>query len=234
MNVQVVGVITARGGSKGIPGKNLRPLCGKPLLQYTVESALAAERLSRVIVSTDDDAIADLARRCGAEAPFLRPASLAQDDTPTLPVLQHAANWLIAQGEPLDAICLLQPTCPVRPPGLIDECIRKLIESGADSVVTMSPVPDKYHPYWTYLETADGFLKLTTGADSPTPRRQDLPPAFHRDGAVYVTRRDVLLEQSSLYGNRVAGVITDASMKVNIDTWDDWRRAEEVIGGIAT
>jgi CMP-N-acetylneuraminic acid synthetase len=229
--MRVVAVITARGGSKGVPGKNLRELCGKPLIAYTIESALEAKRLARVIVSTDDDAIAEMSQRLGADVPFMRPASLAEDRSPTLPVLQHAVRWLTEHDEPADAICLLQPTCPLRRPGLIDECIEKLETTGADSVVTMSPLPLEFHPYWTYLPSDDGTFRLLTGERDPIPRRQDLPPAYHRDGSVYLTRSDVLLG-GSLYGDRLAGVVTDPATRINIDTWDDWRHAESILGSL--
>src|SRR5438128_2514535 len=115
-----LGVIPARGGSQGIPRKNLAPVLGKPLLAYTAEAALAARRLSRVILSTDDEEIADIGRRYGLEVPFLRPAELAKDDTRTLPVLQHAVRWMEARGARFDSICLLEPTSPVRGPEDID------------------------------------------------------------------------------------------------------------------
>src|SRR6266542_734123 len=128
---RVLGIITARGGSKGIPRKNIRVLAGKPLLQYTAEAALGAKRLSRVILSTEDEEIAEVGRRCGIEVPFMRPLELAQDDTPTLPVLQHAVRTLEGAGVRYDAICLLQPTVPLRPSHAIDACIQLLSESGA-------------------------------------------------------------------------------------------------------
>src|SRR2546423_8592254 len=109
---RVLGIITARGGSKGIPRKNIRFLGAKPLLQYTAEAALSAKRLTRVILSTEDQEIADVGRKCGLDVPFMRPAELALDSTPTLPVLQHAVRELEAAGNRYDAICLLQPTNP--------------------------------------------------------------------------------------------------------------------------
>lgn len=229
--MRVVAVITARGGSKGVPGKNLKELCGKPLLAYSIESALRAKRIDRVLVSTDDETIAELGRRHGAEVPFLRPASLAEDRTPTLPVLQHAVRWLMEHDAPADAVCLLQPTCPLRREGLIDECIEKLEATGADSVVTLCPVPAEYHPYWTYLPADDGCYRLLTGEQDPIPRRQELPPAYHRDGSVYVTRTATVLA-GSLYGARMAGVVNDPATRINIDTWDDWRHAETVLRGL--
>ena len=113
----VVGIVPARGGSKGIPRKNIAPLLGKPLLAYTAEAALAARRLARVILSTDDDEIAEVGRRCGLEVLFMRPPELARDDTPMLPVVQHAVRWLEERGDRYDAVCLLQPTNPLRRPG---------------------------------------------------------------------------------------------------------------------
>ncbi|MCI0730285.1 MAG: acylneuraminate cytidylyltransferase family protein, partial [Chloroflexi bacterium] len=143
--MRVLGLIPARGGSKGVPRKNIRLLCGKPLLQYTAESALAARRLSRVILSTEDEEIAEVGRRCGLDVPFLRPAELAQDDTAALPVVQHALRWLEAQGEWFDAICFLQPTCPLRRAEDIDACITLLEERNADTVVSVLAVPLQYN-----------------------------------------------------------------------------------------
>lgn len=225
----VLGVITARGGSKGIPRKNLRVLCGKPLLQYTAEAALTASRLSQVILSTEDEEIAEVGRRCGLHVPFLRPMQLAQDDTPTLPVLRHAVSWMENQGSYFDAVCLLQPTNPLRRAGEIDACIERLQVGGADAVVTILPVPAEYNPHWVYFQDQSGSLRLSTGETSPRPRRQDLPPAFHREGSVYVTRRDVLMNENSLYGKRLEGYLLQSGEKVNIDTPEDLARAETLL-----
>lgn len=226
--MRVLGVIPARGGSRGIPRKNIRLLCGKPLLQYTADVALIARRLSRVILSTEDKEIADLGTKCGLDAPFLRPAELARDETPTLPVLQHAVAWLEERGEIYDAICLLQPTNPLRRAEEIDGCIELLEQTGADSVVTVLPVPPEYNPHWVYFEK-DMMLYLSTGEASPIPRRQDLPAAFHRSGSVYVMRRAVLMDQNSLFGRRLAGYRVDPAESVNIDTPADWQRAEQLL-----
>src|SRR5690606_26912718 len=171
--MRVLGLIPARGGSKGIPRKNIRLLCGKPLLQYTVEAALGAVRLTRIILSTDDEEIAEVGRACGVEIPFLRPAELARDDTPTLPVVKHAVQWLETRGEYFDAICLLQPTNPLRRSEDIDNCIDLLERSHADAVVSVAPVPVKYNPHWVYFQGEDGLLHLSTGEAAPIPRRQD-------------------------------------------------------------
>lgn len=225
--MRVLGIVPARGGSKGIPGKNVRPLGGKPLLAWTAESALAACRLSRVVLTTDDETIAEVGRACGLEVPFLRPAELARDDTPTLPVLQHAVAELERAGDRFDAVCLLQPTSPFRRAGDIDGCI-ELLETGLDAVVSVLPVPPEHNPHWVYFRDGAGLLRLATGEEQPIPRRQELPPAFHRDGAVYVTRRDVLMKGNSLYGKRLGGFLADAR-SVNLDTPADWERAEKLV-----
>lgn len=227
--MRVLGLIPARGGSKGIPRKNVRLLGGRPLLAWTVDAALAARRLTRVILSTDDREIADVGRALGVEVPFMRPAELARDDTPMLPVVQHALLSLEERGDRFDAVCLLQPTNPLRTAADVDACIDLLEHSGADAVMTILPVPHEYNPHWVYFQDGDGVLRLATGLDSPIPRRQDLPPAWHREGSVYVTRRDVVIEQGSLYGLRVIGYRADPARSVNVDEPDDWRRAEEAI-----
>ncbi|MFL6200264.1 MAG: cytidylyltransferase domain-containing protein [Thermoanaerobaculia bacterium] len=229
--MRVLGIVPARGGSKGIPGKNVRLLGGKPLLAWTAEAALAARRLSRVVLTTDDERIAEVGRACGLEVPFLRPAELAQDDTPTLPVLRHAVAELEKAGDRFDAVCLLQPTSPFRRADDIDGCI-ELLETGLDAVVSVLPVPPEHNPHWVYFRDGDGLLRLATGEEQPIPRRQELPPAFHRDGAVYVTRRDVLMEGNSLYGKRLGGYLIEAlidSRGVNLDTPADWERAEKLV-----
>lgn len=227
--MRVLGLIPARGGSKGMPRKNIRPLCGRPLLAYTADAAHGARLLSRTILSTDDPEIAEEGRRCGLDVPFLRPAELAQDTTPTLPVVIHALRWLEQHGEHVDAVCLLQPTHPLRGSDTIDACIALLATSGADAVVTLLPVPSQYNPHWVYWRDEDGRLRLSTGAAQPIPRRQDLPPAFHREGSVYVTRRDVVIEDHSLYGQNVVGQLVDPEWSVNIDGPADWQRAERLL-----
>jgi CMP-N,N'-diacetyllegionaminic acid synthase len=232
--MRVLGIITARGGSEGVPRKNIRPLAGKPLLQYTAEAALAARQLERVVLTTDDEEIASVGRGCGLDVPFLRPAELARDDTPTLPVLKHAVSALEAEGDRYDAVCLLQPTSPFRTVADIDGCLELFERSGADAAVTVLPVPAEYNPHWVYFEDADGGLRLATGEATPIPRRQELPMAFHREGSVYVMRRDVLMETGSLYGQRVVGYRVDAARSVNIDDLRDWARAERLAAGVAS
>lgn len=223
----MLGLIPARGGSRGIPGKNIKVLGGRPLLAYTIDAAHEAQRLTRTILSTDDRDVARIGAEAGVDVPFLRPLELAQDDTPTLPVILHALDAL--DGAAFDAVCLLQPTSPLRAPGLIDRCIDLLETSGADAVMTVVTVPHEHNPHWVWMSDDDGLLHLATGEQEPIPRRQSLPPAFCRDGSVYVTRR-AALESGSLYGTTVRGVVVDAETTVNIDDHRDWERAERLVG----
>src|SRR6185295_18227244 len=158
------------------------------------EAALSAHLLSRVILTTEDKGIARVGESCGLEVPFIRPAELAEDETPMLPVVQHAVRWLEDHGERFDAVCLLQPTNPLRLPEDIDGCIQLLETTDADAVVTIIPVPAEHNPHWVSSPHGSGLLHLLTGEGRPAPRRQELPPAIHRKGSVYVTRRDVLME----------------------------------------
>ncbi len=227
--MKVLGIIPARGGSKGVHRKNIRPLCGKPLLAYTADAALASVRLARTILSTDDEEIADIGRSLGLDVPFIRPVELAEDATATFPVILHAVAKLESQGERYEAICLLQPTNPLRSAGDIDNCIEILETSGADSVISILPVPHVYNPKWVYWRSPNGEMTLSSGDTEPVTRRQDLPPAFHREGSVYVTKRTVLSEFGNLYGRNVRGYEMDEANSINIDTQDDWERAEGMI-----
>lgn len=227
--MRVLGLIPARGGSKGIARKNVRLLGGKPLLEWTIDAALGAGTLTRVVLSTEDDEIAAIGRAQGVSVPFLRPPALATDDTPTLPVVQHALRALEELDDRFDAVCLLQPTNPFRTPSDIDCCVNLLESSGADSVLAVLPVPPEFNPHWVYFRDQDGTLRLSTGESQPLSRRQLLPPAFHREGSVYVTRRDVIMVKNSLYGSRVFGYEIARANVVNIDSQADLDRAEAML-----
>lgn len=231
--MRVVGLVPARGGSKGIPRKNARLLAGRPLLAYTADAAAQARGLSRVILSTEDPEIAELGRSCGLEVPFVRPAELARDDTPMLSVVEHALRWLEEHGERFDAVCLLQPTHPLRRPEDIDACVALLETKAGDAVITIDDVPLEFNPHFVYFRSEVGELYVATGEAERSARRQDLPPAFRREGSVYVTRRDVVMQQGSLYGRRLLGVHVDRTRSVNLDTEEDWSRAEAMVRALA-
>lgn len=227
--MRVLGLIPARAGSRGVANKNIRLLCGKPLLQYTADAAKQAKMLTRVILSTESDEIAEVAQGLDLEV-LQRPAELARDETPMLPVVIHALTSVEAdETRSYDAVCLLQPTNPFRSAEDIDTCIDKFEKSDADSIVTILAVPAEHNPHWVYFADRKGALRLCTGEEEPISRRQDLPAAYHREGSIYVTRRNVLLGQNSLYGKHLIGHPMSPDSCVNIDSLADWQRAEEML-----
>jgi CMP-N,N'-diacetyllegionaminic acid synthase len=198
--------------------KNLIPLNGQPLLAYTAEAALAARRLDRVILSTDDEQIASAGRQMGLEVPFMRPAELARDNTPSIPVLQHAVRFLQDRGDRFDAVFTLQPTNPLRLASDIDGAVELLETSGADSVISFSDVGER-HPARMKSIDADGWVTDPPFAEAFEGQpRQSLPKLYLRDGAVYVTRIAVLMEQNSLKGKRCRAWILPPERACNIDT----------------
>ena len=182
-----------------------------------------------MVLSTEDDEIAQIGRQLGLDVPFIRPGSLAEDNTPTFPVVIHAIETLEKLGDRFDAVCLLQPTNPLRRSDDIDACIRLLEESGADSVITVRQVPDEYNPNWVFWKNGDGRMRLSNGNTVPTARRQELPPAFHRDGSVYVSRCSSLRSHGNLYGEDIRGYEAVAVDHVNIDTLGDWEAATALL-----
>ncbi len=227
--MKVLGLVPARGGSKGVPGKNIKLLAGAPLIGYTAYAAIHAGLLVKTILSTDDPAIAEVGRSLGLEVPFLRPAELAADTTPTLPVIQHALRFLESLGEHYDAVCLLQATAPFRPMGFIDNAIRKFSEEGTDSLMSVLPVPHEYNPHWTFEPGTDGRLRIATGEEKIIKRRQDLPKCYYRSGSLYLTRTEVIMNQNSVYGKSVSFVESDPAYHCNIDTLQDWAIAEQKV-----
>lgn len=224
--MKVLGIIPARGGSKGVPGKNIALLHGLPVIAYSIQAAKAS-RLSRTIISTDSEEIARLSLQHGGDVPFLRPAELAKDDTPTLPVLIHALD---AIGEAPDAVMILQPTSPLRRGSDIDAAITMLEQNAsADSVISVVPVGD-HHPARMKM-IRDGelidppFAELVEGQ-----RRQDLSALYLRNGAIYLTRTGVLRGQKSLKGNRCLAYVMPEERSLNIDTPYDLRLADLILG----
>jgi CMP-N-acetylneuraminic acid synthetase len=227
--MRILALIPARGGSKGVPGKNIKLLNGKPLIAYTSEIALQSNYLSEVSISTEDEQIIETAKSLGIKVPFLRPLELAQDHTPTIDVVIQALEWYEKQNSYFDAVCLLQVTSPFRTLEFLDKAIEKFILSDCDSLVSVQRVPQEFNPHWAFEVNADGNLKIATGETEITSRRQELPMAFHRDGCIYITKTEVILKQKSLYGKSIAYIESDADFYVNIDTMEDWEKAEEMI-----
>ena len=231
--MKVLGIITARGGSKGIPGKNLKLLGGRPLLDYTIDAANDTP-LDRLILSTDDKKIADLARSLGCEVPFMRPAELARDETPHLPVIQHAVQWMLEhQHYKPDIVLTLQPTSPLRSAADIAAALRMLELSGADSVVSVTEVSAHAHPM-RMLRVDDTGHAVLFATGQPVRkrinRRQDLPKAWVMNGAIYACRTNVLFAaEPSLYGDRVVAYPMPADRSISIDDLEDWAAAERAL-----
>lgn len=227
---RILALIPARGGSKGVPRKNIRAVCGKPLIAYTIEKAQAVSHLfHRIIVSTEDEAIAAVAQQYGAEVPFLRPPELARDETPMVPVVQHAIRFVENQDQvALDWVCLLQPTDPLRTSEDIEEAIRLGQEGTCDSVISVTQV-FAVHPI-LMKRIEDGYLQFYCIEEKEGTRRQDYdPPAYMRNGAVYLTRRDILMQQHSIWGEKIRPYVMPAERSVGIDSELDLKLVELLI-----
>lgn len=229
--MQLLGIIPARGGSKGIPGKNIKLLGDKPLLAYTIQTARQAGICSHLILTTDTEAIANVGREWGVEVPFIRPPELARDDTAMLPVLQHAVAEMRVRGFSPDAIVILQPTAPFRRAEDLKAAFQ-LLQSDEliDSVVSVEPVPEHYSPYFVMKIDNDRLLPFLEGGLKIT-RRQDAPKAYSRSGDFYFTRIATLMEGNSIYGQNCRPYVVSHSNRVNLDTLEDWKEAERMVTG---
>lgn len=236
---EVLAIIPARGGSKGIPRKNIRDFAGYPLIAYSIAAARQAEMVTRVIVSTDDEEIAATARAYGAETPFLRPAEFAQDNTTDLPVFQHALAWLDEhESYQPDVVVQLRPTSPIRPRGLVDDAVRSLLaHSEADSVRGVVPSGQNPHKMWR-IDTQSGHMKaLLEVPGIPEPYnapRQKLPPVYWQTGHIDAIRPAAILEKNSMSGDVILPLLIDSRYTVDIDTPYDWLRYEWLVfhGGL--
>lgn len=223
--MNVLGLVPARAGSKGLPGKNTRLLHGKSLLAYAADAARASGVVTRVVLSTDGDAIAETGRACGLETPFLRPAELAGDETPMLPVIEHAVAALAGAGWEADIVVLLQPTSPLRSGAHIRRSVELLRETGADSVVSVVELPRHLSPDYV-MRVDDGRLVPFLPEGARVTRRQDARVACVRDGTVYAFWRRTLDEQHSIYGRDCRPMVVPADESLTIDTPADWAEAE--------
>lgn len=218
-------LINARSGSKGVPRKNIKPLNGKPLIAYSIETALKSRRIGRVVVSTDSQNIADVAKAYGAETPFLRPPELATDTAKQIDAMIHAVAALEQAGDRYDYICILQPTCPLRSAEDVDGALQLLLDSGADSVITVTDVGGR-HPRTLYTQNPDGQIRAYLDSAPGGVLRQDFENLLWRTGAVYAMKRDILMEQRSLYGQDIRGYPVPEERSFNIDTIFDWELTE--------
>jgi CMP-N-acetylneuraminic acid synthetase len=223
---RVLAVVPARGGSKGVPLKNVRPLLGRPLISYVGDIVRAVGYFDRAVVSTDHEGIAQAAREAGLEAPFLRPEELSGDRISDLAVLNHALTTMEAlDGVRYDVVVMLQPTAPLRLPQHVDATIRKLVSEGWDAVWTVSPTDLKYHPLKQLQVGPDGALSYFDERGPRIIARQQLEPVYHRNGASYAFSRACLLDQQAILGHRSAAVVVHETM-LSIDTVEDFEATE--------
>lgn len=224
--MNILGIIPARGGSKAIPRKNIVSLAGKPLLAYTCQAALASCRLTRVLLNTDNKEIAAVGRQYGVEVPFLRPAKLAADATPILPVIQHTLTWLDEHaGFQTDIVVLLQPTSPFRQAAHIDAAVQLMLESGADTVVSVVAVPHNFNPVSVMRLDESGYLVPYLDGEYIL-RRQDKPRVFARNGPAVLAIRRAVINQEKLYGEKILPYEMNWADSVDIDTLDDLEQAD--------
>ena len=220
-----VAFIFARGGSKGVPGKNIRPLAGRPLIAHAIATARACPLFESVIVSTDDPAIAAVAREHGAEVPFLRPAHLAADDSPEWLSWQHAVDWFQRERGGVDSFVSLPPTSPFRAVGDVVACVEALhAQPDTDVVITVRPA--ERSPWFNMVRLDQATARLVIESDDPVARRQDVPPVFDITTVAYAARPEFVLSASRLFDGRVRAVEVPAERAMDIDTPWDFRIAE--------
>lgn len=223
--MRILGIIPARGGSKGVPEKNKKLLAGKPLVVYSIEQGLKSNYLDNLIVSTDDPEIAEISIKAGVEVPFMRPENLAKDHSSSIDLVLHALEFFESQNIFFDAVCLLQPTVPFRKSEFIDAAIEQFKSKNTDCLISVREIPHQFNPYWVF-EKKDNDLLISSKNDFPIiKRRQELPSAFYRDGSIYLTKTEVVKRDNSFFGKEIGFIISDNQNHINIDTLDDWEQA---------
>lgn len=224
-NKTILAIIPARKDSKEVPGKNMKLLGGKPLIQYTIESALQSKLLSTIVVSSDCEETVAFAKTWERiEAPFIRPAAISCDDTPSIDVMQHVVKFYKERKAGFEYVCLLQPTSPFRSPDLIDNAIRHMLKMDADSLTTIQKTPDKYNPLWAFHLSNGQLSRFMSDVALPS-RRQDLPNSYYRDGNIYLLKTS-LLNRNRLLGGRCIGYQPENEVDLNINTQQEWKLAE--------
>jgi len=226
--MRILGLIPARGGSKGLPGKNIKKLAGKPLIQRTLECAQESGVVDRIVLSTDDEEIAAIARGFGTDVPFMRPDELAADNTPMIDVAVHAIETLKEQEYEADALLLLQATSPFRTPDHIRKAVSLL--GNNDSVCSVVALPKGNCPHYLMKITDDGHLDFFMPNGAEITRRQDVPQAYKRDGTIFLTRSDVIWHDRTFYGATCVPMLLGAGECLSIDTQTDWIEAERRMG----
>lgn len=225
---RVLGLVTARGGSKGLPGKNIKMLCGKPLIAWTIDAARAAKSLDAVVVSTDSEEIAAVARAHGAEVPFLRPPELASDGASSVDVVEHAVKHLAAAGRPFDLLVLLEPTSPLREASDIDAALAQMIEAKADAIVSVCRA-ETVHPAFMFKQGNLGRLESALPGGFKVVRRQDLEPMFFLEGTIYASRIETLLATRTFCQTNALGYEVPKWKSPEIDDLVDFMHVEAIM-----
>lgn len=225
----VLGLICARGGSKGVPGKNVKPICGKPLIAWSIEAAKNCPEIADIVVSTDDAQIATVAKEYGAEVPFMRPPELAQDNTKQIDAIAHALRFLKEQGREYRAIVLLQPTCPLRLPEDITGALALMKRENADTVITVTEEEGVMLSTFYDLDAHNGAT-LKFPAPKEGTLRQDYNAIYRRCGVIYVLKPDYVLEHARLYGEKVNAYVIPKRRSYDIDSHFDWELTEWLLG----
>ncbi len=224
---KIITIIPARGGSKGVPRKNIKPLNGKPLISYAIMAAKRSKYVDRVLVSTDDKEIAKISKKYGAEVPFLRPAELATDTAQTKPVLQHVITCLEREeGYKPDVVILIQPTSPSVLSGDIDTAVEKMFKTKTNSCVSVCEISER--PEWMYV-VKKGMIKLFMKSNIKSTRRQDLPVIYRLNGAIYVTKKDVLMKKNKIIDEKSSSIIMPKERSFDINTFMDFKIVETLM-----
>ncbi len=222
-NKSILAIVVARGGSKGVPGKNIRLVGGKPLLAWTIEGAQQSKVLDRVILSCDDDGIIEVARQYGLEVPFVRPKEFAKDESPVSEAIIHALDNISGY----DYVVLLQPTSPLRTAEDIDECLKVCVDSLATSAISVSQPEES--PYWMLTKDAEGWLRPLLSGTHTTARRQDVPEVLLPNGAIYVAEVDYYREHKTFVGDKTVGYEMQRETVLDIDTEKDFLLFETIL-----
>lgn len=222
----MLAIIPARGGSKGVKRKNIKKINGQSLISYTIREAMKSKYITKLIVSTEDEEIAQEGKRCGAEVPFLRPIELAKDDTPGIDPIIHAIRWLEEKGEFYDYVMCIQCTSPFRKSWQIDEAIEKLIKQNVDSIVSVCE--SEVTPYWMKI-IENGKMRSFFRNENNIVRRQDAPIVYRLNGAIYICKTDILLKYENWYTEKTIAYIMDKVSSIDIDDMIDFKFAEFIM-----
>jgi len=228
-DLTLLGIIPARSGSKGVPDKNVREVGGKPLIAHTIEDAIRSKRLDEFLVSTDSERYAEIARDAGAQVPFIRPEELATDDALTIDVVKHAINeFELRHEQKVDATILLQPTAPLRTTEDIDAAVELFLQSDAESLITCYESVDA-HPNYMYERGSEDRVVAVRDQTNVPDRRQDFEPVYLRNGAVYISTRELVFDDGRVYGERPVAYKMSQNRSINVDEEFDLKLAQLLI-----